>query len=87
MCFWPILIKSLAASQLSKPFFLMSGRVKDITQARGLIRTAFLNGWRGFRANDAIHLGSAQWVTKHVEVVAFYTYLVLRKAPSFTAGI
>jgi predicted nucleic acid-binding protein len=47
-----------------------------ITQARGLIRTAFLNGWRGLRANDAIHLGSAQWVTKHVEVAAFHTYNV-----------
>ena len=66
--------KEAGPSQISKPFLLMSGRVKDITQARGLIRTAFLNGWRGFRANDAIHLGSAQWVTKHVEVVAFHTY-------------
>jgi predicted nucleic acid-binding protein len=47
-----------------------------ITQARHLIRTAFLNGWRGLRANDAIHLGSARWVTKHVEVVAFHTYNV-----------
>lgn len=44
------------------------------TEARRLIRTGFLNGWRRLRANDAIHLGSALWVMKHVEVVAFQTY-------------
>jgi len=44
------------------------------TEARGLTRTAFLNGWRRLRANDAIHLGTALWVMKHVEVVAFHTY-------------
>jgi len=34
------------------------------TEARGLIRTAFLNGWRRLSANDAIHLGTAIWVMK-----------------------
>jgi predicted nucleic acid-binding protein len=28
-------------------------------QARSLTRTAFVNGWRRLRANDAIHLGTA----------------------------
>ncbi len=45
-----------------------------ITQARHLIRTAFRNGWRSFRAHDAIHLGTALWATKLIEVVAFQTY-------------
>lgn len=44
------------------------------TQARSFIRTAFVNGWHGIRANDAIHLGTALWVTQFVEVVAFQTY-------------
>ena len=43
-------------------------------QARGLTRTAFINGWRRLRANDAIHLGTALWMMKHVEVVVFQTY-------------
>jgi predicted nucleic acid-binding protein len=43
-------------------------------QARSLTRTAFVNGWRRLRANDAIHLGTAVWMMKHVEVVAFQTY-------------
>jgi predicted nucleic acid-binding protein len=44
------------------------------TEARRLTRIAFLNGWRRLRANDAIHLGTAVWVMKHVEVIAFHTY-------------
>lgn len=44
------------------------------TESRTLIRTGFLNGWRRLRANDAIHLGTAVWVMKHLEVVAFHTY-------------
>jgi hypothetical protein len=44
------------------------------TEARTLIRTAFLNGWHRLGANDAIHLGTSVWVKKHVDVAAFHTY-------------
>jgi len=45
-----------------------------VMQARTLTRTAFLKGWRRLRANDAIHLATAMWMTKHVEMIAFHTY-------------
>lgn len=44
------------------------------TQARTLIRTARLNGWRRLGANDALHLATALWMQQHVEVTAFHTY-------------
>lgn len=45
-----------------------------VIQARTLIRTAFFHGWRGLRAHDAIHLATAVWMMKQVEVVSFQTY-------------
>jgi hypothetical protein len=43
-------------------------------EARRLIRTAHDNGWHGIRSHDAVHLGSALYVQKHLEVMAFHTY-------------
>jgi len=43
-------------------------------EARRLTRIAFLNGWHGIRSHDAVHLASALYVQKHVEVIAFHTY-------------
>ena len=43
-------------------------------EARRLTRMAFLRGWHGIRSHDAIHLASALYVQKHVEVIAFHTY-------------